>query len=181
VLFVKEGLLARRRVAESWLVLGLLGAYLLFQAASPAGRTAGGVGPRYASAAVPFLMLGVMFVRTPRQRKAFYLLAGISVLANWLMVQRNVDPQHYSPPLGGEAWLFLLGGPSSSLLDIARACGGIHDELGSWVVGLAGYLPLGFALLVLWQTTKPLPEPWPAEVEPPAELAARREDRCLAQ
>ena len=58
--------------SESSLALGLLASYLLFQASTPIVDSIWGIGPRYAAAMLPFLMLGVVCIKSALELKAFY-------------------------------------------------------------------------------------------------------------
>src|SRR5439155_16982603 len=82
---------------ESLLVLGLFSGYLLFQAACPPMvLETWGIGPRYAAAMVPFLMLGAIFIRRKIELRLFYGLALLSIVINCLTVQDDLQAMYRS-------------------------------------------------------------------------------------
>jgi hypothetical protein len=155
-LFLKDLATDRQRVAEGLLALGLLAAYLVFQASSPLATFTWGIGPRYAAAMLPLVLLGVALVKTPLERKAFYWLAGVSAAVNWLMVQRDIEPQHHEFPLGDALVALLENGPSNSALEIVLPLSGVSSPMLTWTVGVLAHGALAVVLFWLWRKTKPL-------------------------
>jgi hypothetical protein len=162
MLMVKESMLRKRLVAFVSLVVGMLLGYLFFQASTPLVDSLWGIGPRYASVVVPFLMLGVVFVATRAQRRVFYGLAWLSLLLNVLMVQRDIESQHYAFPLGDALAAFLQGGCTSSLLQTVLPLAGVSSPRASGVIGAAAFAGLALLVLALWRTFE---ERRPREVE----------------
>jgi hypothetical protein len=155
VLMVKEALFLKRHWRESVLGLGMLASYFLFQASTPIVDTIWGIGPRYAGAMVPFLMLGVVCIKSALQLNAFYWLGGLSVLVNLLMVQRDIESQRYAFPLGDAVLAFLHSGPSSSLLETCFALAGVSSPLVTWTVGLGACAVLAGLIALIWYRTTP--------------------------
>ena len=153
MLMAREGLYLRRYLPETALSLALLAGFVLFQASTPILETLWGVGPRYAGAVVPFLMFGVIFVKSRRQLQVFYWLAGASALINWLLVQYDVESQHSYFPLKDTVAYVLHSGPSSSLLRIGFWFAGISDPMATWVVGIVAYFILATILVTIWRET----------------------------
>jgi len=153
LLMAKDAFVVKRHVPESVLGLGLLVSYLLFQASSPLAYITWGIGPRYATTMVPFLMLGVVYLKTPFQFKAFYGPAWLSLLVNLLAVQRDIEPQHHAFPLADAVRAFLHSGPSSSFLEIALSLAGISNPLVSWSAGIAAYAVLARIICFIWRRT----------------------------
>jgi hypothetical protein len=167
VLLVRNAFFSRRHAAEALLVLGLFVGYLLFQATSPLVGQTWGIGPRYVAAVTPFLMLGVIYIRTPFQRRAFHFLAILSVLVSWLTVQRDIEPKHSAAPLLDATSAFLRSGPTSSLLEQGLSLSRGASPLRSLAVNLAAYAILAGLLWLIWQVTAPKPTPDIAPVPNP--------------
>jgi hypothetical protein len=172
VLMVRDALVARRHLAESVLGLAFLACYPLFQASSPLVSITWGIGPRYAGGLVPFVMLGVLLLRSPIELKSFYSLAWLSVLINWLCVQRDIEPQHHPFPLADALVACLHSGPTANFLEMALSFAGISNPLVTWPVGLAAYGSLATIILWIWHKTK---------TEDTATLRSQEEDRHPAR
>ena len=153
LLMVKDALFVKRHVPESVLGLGMLVAYLLFQASSPTAFIVWGVGPRYSASMVPFVMLGVILVQSKAETKAFYWLAGLSVLVNWLMVQHDIEAQRHAFPLADAVRAFLHVGPSSSFLETALSLAGNSNPLVGWLAGITAYAVLAGIICFIWRKT----------------------------
>ena len=155
LLMAKDLLRDRIHVAESLLGLSLLAAYLVFQASSPLASVTWGVGPRYAAAMVPFLMLGVILIRKPLELRAFHCLAGLSLLVSLLMVQYDIEPQHHAFPLADAACAIMRSGPSSSFLGLTLPLVGVSSPLGTWTAGVAAFATLAATVWCIWKRTEP--------------------------
>jgi len=177
LLMIRGALSLRRHVALSALGLSMLAGFFLFQASTRQVDSLWGIGPRYASVVVPFLLLGVVLIKNSLERKAFYWLAWLSVLINCLMVQRDIEAQHYAFPLADAARAFLRSGPTNSFLETALPLAGVSSPRATWLVGLAAYAVLAGILYLIWRKTTtqaPLSPPGTVQGNPQLELKAER-------
>jgi len=155
VLVLKNGFWAKRRWPEVWLILGITAAYIVFQASSPLVSVTWGIGPRYAAIAAPFLVLGIMFVEKRLELRLFYWVAWLSIVVNWLLVQRDIEPQHHAFPLRDAARAVIGSGPCSSLLETIYATVGPPARVPIWLLGVVAHSALVAVVWLIWCWSRP--------------------------
>jgi hypothetical protein len=134
--------------AEAAVAAAMLVSYIAFLA-SYAFPSGGVYGPRYAAACVPFMMLGVILIRTRLQKALFSGFATVSVLLNWLSVQhlRRLD---LDDPWA--TWMvseFRHTGPCSTALELLYQSAGIGSRFAMWSIGIVAHAVLLGGLYVV--------------------------------